>query len=84
VVIGFGNDPGSAFNTVLRPVFTEQGLGAFCMTGFSLPSGVNVTDGTNATIQYVKLSPCFHGFLGTEFFGSLLRELGSSLILNFS
>lgn len=33
VLIGFGNDIGSAFNTVLRQTFTEQGLGKFCMTG---------------------------------------------------
>ncbi|TVY17939.1 Uncharacterized protein LARI1_G004470 [Lachnellula arida] len=51
VLIGFGNNPGSAFNTVLRKTFTEQGLGAFCMTSFSLPEGANFTDGTNATIQ---------------------------------
>jgi uncharacterized protein (DUF2235 family) len=30
--------------------------------------------------QYVKLCPCFHRFLGTELFGSLLREFGSSTI----
>ncbi|TVY82668.1 Uncharacterized protein LSUE1_G002013 [Lachnellula suecica] len=53
VLIGFGNDPGSAFNTVLRPTCTEQGLGNFCMTGFSIPEGLNITDGTNATIQVV-------------------------------
>ena len=51
VLIGFGNDVGSAFNTVLRQTFQEQGLGSFCMTGFSMPEGLNVTDGTNATIQ---------------------------------
>ncbi|RDW80075.1 hypothetical protein BP6252_04713 [Coleophoma cylindrospora] len=53
VFIGFGNNVGSAFNTVLRPVFAEQGLGAFCMTGFALPAGMNITDGMNATIQVV-------------------------------
>lgn len=53
VLIGFGNDPGSAFNTVLRPTFQETGLGDFCMTGFSLPDGLNVTEGTNATIQVI-------------------------------
>jgi hypothetical protein len=51
VLIGFGNDVGSAFNTVLRPTFQEQGLGSFCMTGFSIPEGLNVTEGMNATIQ---------------------------------
>jgi hypothetical protein len=31
-------------------------------------------------IQYVKVCPCFHKFMGAEFFGSLLREFGSSII----
>jgi hypothetical protein len=53
VLIGFGDNPGTAFNTVLRQTFTETGLGDFCMTGFSLPEGLNVTEGTNATIQVV-------------------------------
>ncbi|CZR51559.1 uncharacterized protein PAC_01436 [Phialocephala subalpina] len=53
VLIAIGSNPGSAFNTVIRPTFTEQGLGAFCMTGFTLPSGLNVSDGTQATIQVV-------------------------------
>lgn len=51
VLIGFGNDVGSAFNTVLRHTFRQQGLGMFCMTGFSIPDGTNVTEGMNATIQ---------------------------------
>ena len=51
VLIGFGDNVGSAFNTVLRPTFQEQGLGSFCMTGFTLPDGTNVTEGMNATIQ---------------------------------
>ncbi|KAH9224779.1 hypothetical protein DL95DRAFT_378428 [Leptodontidium sp. 2 PMI_412] len=53
VLIALGNDPGSAFNTIIRPTFKEQGLGAFCMTGFTLPSGLAVSEGTNATIQVV-------------------------------
>lgn len=53
VLIGFGNDPSTAFNTILRPTFEETGLGSFCMTGFSLPEGVNVTEGSNATIQVI-------------------------------
>jgi purine-cytosine permease-like protein len=36
------------------------------------------------SLQYVKLCPCFYKILRTELFGSLLRELGSSLILKFS
>jgi hypothetical protein len=50
VLIGFGNSVGSAFNTILRPTFTEQGLDALCMTGFEIPSSM---DGMNATIQVV-------------------------------
>jgi hypothetical protein len=53
VFIGLGNDPGSTFNTILRPIFQETGLGDFCMTGFTIPDGLNVTEGTNATIQVV-------------------------------
>jgi hypothetical protein len=53
VLLGLGSDPGSAFNTVLRQTFAEQGLGQFCMTGFTIPDGVNVTDGMNATIQVI-------------------------------
>ncbi|KAH6679711.1 hypothetical protein B0J14DRAFT_581420 [Halenospora varia] len=53
VLLGLGNSPGSSFNYVLRQTFQETGLGAFCMTGFSLPSGLNMTEGQNATIQVV-------------------------------
>ncbi|KAH7418038.1 expression library immunization antigen 1 [Cadophora sp. MPI-SDFR-AT-0126] len=53
VLIAVGNDPGSAFNTVLRPTFKEQGLGAFCMTGIEIPSSLQITEGMNATIQVV-------------------------------
>ena len=53
VLIAVGNNPGNAFNTVIRPTFLQTGLGAFCMTGLSLPSSINVTEGTNATIQVI-------------------------------
>ncbi|TAQ88167.1 hypothetical protein B7494_g3478 [Chlorociboria aeruginascens] len=43
VLIGFGDSVGTAFNTVLRPTFEEQGLGAFCMTGFAV-EGVDVAE----------------------------------------
>ncbi|PMD54721.1 uncharacterized protein K444DRAFT_667373 [Hyaloscypha bicolor E] len=39
VYIGFGSAVGSAFNTVVRPTFIEQGLGNFCMTGIEIPGG---------------------------------------------
>ncbi|KAK0112896.1 hypothetical protein ONS95_014615 [Cadophora gregata] len=53
VLIGVGNDPGSSFDTVLRPTFMEQGLGAFCMTGMDIPSSLGMMNGMNATIQVV-------------------------------
>lgn len=53
VLIGFGDNPGSAFNTIIKQTFLETGLGAFCMTGVTLPSGLNITEGTHATIQVI-------------------------------
>lgn len=50
VLIAMGNSPGSAFNTIIRPTFKETGLGAFCMTGFTVPGAM---EGMNATIQVV-------------------------------
>jgi len=49
---------GSAFNTILRPTFKEQGLGSFCLTGLSIPSSM---DGMNATIQVVTNGDPFGG-----------------------
>ncbi|PVH97958.1 hypothetical protein DM02DRAFT_532140 [Periconia macrospinosa] len=53
VYLALGNDPGSSFNYVLLPQLTQTGLGDFCLGHVNLPSGVNVTAGTNATIQVV-------------------------------
>jgi hypothetical protein len=52
VYIGFGSAVGSAFNTIVRPTFTEQGLGNFCMTGIEIPGGSSL-EGMQATIQVV-------------------------------
>lgn len=54
VLIGLGNDPGSAFNTVLVKTFTVNGLGNFCIASVPIPQGLNVTAGQNATIQVVS------------------------------
>ncbi|KAH7116921.1 NAC domain-containing protein [Dendryphion nanum] len=54
VYIAIGNNPGSAFNSVLRRQFAVEVLGSFCVGGVSLPSGLNVSDGTLATIQVVS------------------------------
>ncbi|CAG8970981.1 hypothetical protein HYALB_00007649 [Hymenoscyphus albidus] len=53
VTIAFGNNPGSSFNTILKRPISQNGLGSFCMTGITLPSNVNVTSGSNATIQVI-------------------------------
>jgi hypothetical protein len=53
VLIEFGNDVGSSFETVLRQTFAETGTGKLYMTESMLPAGVKLTDRTNATIQFI-------------------------------
>ncbi|KAF2418006.1 hypothetical protein EJ08DRAFT_574293, partial [Tothia fuscella] len=53
VTIALGNNPGNAFNTVIKPVFQENGPENFCIGGVSIPASLNLTAGTNATIQVV-------------------------------
>lgn len=54
VVLALGNDPGpESFNTVLVPTAEEQGQGTFCMTDIRPPQALNISDGTNATIQVI-------------------------------
>jgi hypothetical protein len=54
VYMAVGNNPGSGFSVVMRPQFVVTGLGDFCMGQISVPSGVNVSDGTPASIQVVS------------------------------
>ncbi|EAT85315.1 hypothetical protein HBI56_072260 [Parastagonospora nodorum] len=54
VYLAIGDNPGNAFNVVMRQQFVVTGLGDFCMGQLSVPAGVNVTDGTKATIQVVS------------------------------
>jgi nascent polypeptide-associated complex subunit beta len=54
VLLAIGEDPGSNFNVTLRPTFAQEGLGNFCVGQLNLPSGMNVSDGTPATIQVVS------------------------------
>lgn len=53
VLLAVGNDPGSAYNIVLRPTFRERGPDSFCMGDVSIPASANLTAGMNATIQVV-------------------------------
>jgi hypothetical protein len=52
--------------------------------GYWYPSAYSKSEDKSKKVvlhfQYVKLCPCSHKDLGAELFGSLLRELGSSLI----
>ncbi|KAG9239160.1 hypothetical protein BJ875DRAFT_359024, partial [Amylocarpus encephaloides] len=51
VNLAIGSNPGSSFNIPLKAPLSETGYGPFCITGLSVPSGLNITDGTLATIQ---------------------------------
>jgi nascent polypeptide-associated complex subunit beta len=53
VYMAVGDNPGSGFSIVMRPQFVVTGLGDFCIGQISVPSGVNVSDGTKASIQVV-------------------------------
>ncbi|CAI6339247.1 unnamed protein product [Periconia digitata] len=53
VYLSLGSDPGNNYNIVLRPQFKEQGPGDFCLGEVGLPSSLNITSGTNGTIQVV-------------------------------
>lgn len=55
VLLSLGNDPGVNYNITLLPTIQEQGPQNFCIapTALQFPSGLNITEGTNATIQVV-------------------------------
>jgi nascent polypeptide-associated complex subunit beta len=54
VYMAVGSNPGSGFSIVMRPQFQVTGLGDFCVGEIGVPKGVNVTDGTPASIQVVS------------------------------
>ena len=53
VYLSVGDNPGSNFSIVLRPQLSMEGLGNFCLGMVSVPAGLNISDGTPATIQVV-------------------------------
>ncbi|GAB7344943.1 hypothetical protein MBLNU457_3376t1 [Dothideomycetes sp. NU457] len=55
VLIAMGNDPGSNFDTIIVPTFSETGPNNFCMGAGAIhfPSNLNITEGMNATIQVI-------------------------------
>lgn len=49
----FDSNPTTAFNTILRPTFTETGFGRFCMIDVDMPDDLDIAEGQNATIQVI-------------------------------
>ncbi|KAF1852097.1 uncharacterized protein K460DRAFT_325687 [Cucurbitaria berberidis CBS 394.84] len=54
VYVAIGDNPGSGFSVVARQQLTVDGLGNFCIGSISLPTSLNVSDGTLASIQVVS------------------------------
>ena len=54
VYMAIGDEPTSNFSIVLRPQSEREGLGDYCMGQGSIPSGLNISAGTKATIQVVS------------------------------
>ena len=48
-----GENPGDGFSVVLRPQLQVTGLGDFCIGDIQIPSNLNISDGTPASIQVV-------------------------------
>ena len=53
VYMALGNDPKTAYSIQLKQTFQETGPDNFCIGGITIPSNLNITAGTNATIQVV-------------------------------
>jgi hypothetical protein len=53
MLLALGSNPGDNFNITLEQTFQQQGEGDFCLPTIKLPSGLNLPDGTNGTLQVV-------------------------------
>ncbi|PLB49256.1 GPI anchored protein [Aspergillus steynii IBT 23096] len=54
VLLSLGDDPGENYNVTLVPTFRIEGLGSFCIPDITFDkntTGLNLTDGVNATVQ---------------------------------
>ncbi|EHY57377.1 hypothetical protein ABEF92_006991 [Exophiala dermatitidis] len=53
MLLALGNDPGDHFNITLEQTLQEQGEGSFCLPSVQIPADLNITDGTNGTLQVI-------------------------------
>ncbi|KIW17385.1 hypothetical protein PV08_04579 [Exophiala spinifera] len=53
MLLALGNQPGDSFDITLEQTFQQQGLGDFCLPTVKIPAGLNITDGTNGTLQVI-------------------------------
>ena len=67
VFLAIGNDVGSSFNYELQPTVQEFGPGDYCWAGVAVPSGLNITDGTNATVQVITNAHSGGGLYNVRF-----------------
>jgi len=55
VNLGLGNNV-TRLNITLVPAFNQTGNGTFCFQKIPIPSGLDIKEGTNASIQVIQLS----------------------------
>ena len=53
MLLALGNNPGDNFNITLEQTFQQQGEGDFCLPDVLVPTGLDIADGTNGTLQVV-------------------------------
>jgi len=53
VYMAVGDNPGDGFSVVLQSQFQVTGYGDFCLGNVSVPAGMNITEGTKASIQVI-------------------------------
>lgn len=67
VALAIGNDVGDSFNTIILPTIQEFGPGEFCIAAIPIPADLNITEGTNGTIQVITNSHDGSGLYNVSF-----------------
>jgi hypothetical protein len=73
VNLGLGSNDSVIFNISLVEGFNQTGNGTFCFPKISIPTGISVSAGTNASLQVIQLSEL----------GSALYNVSPSIDLSF-